>query len=136
MARVLTGEPFEPLLDPLLLIAGLLGLRAVLQLVRDEIGNAAAARMKVRVRGGLATRAHRAPGGVFSRAASSIVMSVDRDSPRPSAQPPLLIGSHALVRRGRFRHHAIDSGRPKRWNVFGVTNAVICPILASRRVRT
>ena len=48
----------------------------------------------------------------------------------------LVIGSQALMRRGQFLHRAIDSGRRKRWNVSGATNAVICSIVASRRVRT
>src|ERR1700730_2365372 len=51
MARVFTGEPFNALIGALVLIASLIVLRAVLQLARDEIGNATAALMKARVRG-------------------------------------------------------------------------------------
>src|SRR5919202_554089 len=51
MARVFAGEPFSALSSMLLLIAGLIIVRAVLQLVRDEIGNATAVLMKARVRG-------------------------------------------------------------------------------------
>src|SRR5690242_5512292 len=51
MARALTGEPFNALVAALALIASLIIIRAVLQLARDEIANATAARMKARVRG-------------------------------------------------------------------------------------
>ena len=53
MARVFAGEPFDALLGMLVLIAGLILLRAVLQFARDEIANATAALMKARVRGRL-----------------------------------------------------------------------------------
>lgn len=51
MARVFGGEPFEALTGTLVLIAGLILVRAALQLVRDEISNATAARLKAQVRG-------------------------------------------------------------------------------------
>ena len=51
MARAFTGEPFDALIGLLTLIAGLILLRALLQLARDEIANGTAARMKARVRG-------------------------------------------------------------------------------------
>jgi ATP-binding cassette subfamily C protein CydCD len=51
MARAFTGEPFNALVGLLVLIAGLIFLRALLQLARDEIANDTAARMKARVRG-------------------------------------------------------------------------------------
>ena len=50
MARVFAGEPFEALTGMLILIAGLVVLRSVLQLMRDEVANATAARQKVKVR--------------------------------------------------------------------------------------
>src|SRR5688572_28832237 len=50
IARVFAGEPFDALVDMLILIAALIGVRAALQLVRDEIANANAAIMKARVR--------------------------------------------------------------------------------------
>src|SRR5438034_1075209 len=50
MARVFAGEPFEALTSMLILIAGLVVLRSVLQLMRDEVANATAARQKVKVR--------------------------------------------------------------------------------------
>ena len=50
MARVFTGEPFDALVGMLVLIAGLIVLRALLQFARDEIANATAALMKARVR--------------------------------------------------------------------------------------
>src|SRR3984893_862628 len=50
MARVFTGEPFNALVGMLVLIASLIVVRAVLQLARDEIANATAARMKAHVR--------------------------------------------------------------------------------------
>ena len=50
MARAFSGEPFNALIGVLTLIAGLILLRALLQLARDEIANATAARMKARVR--------------------------------------------------------------------------------------
>ncbi|HYW89012.1 MAG TPA: ABC transporter transmembrane domain-containing protein [Chloroflexota bacterium] len=53
MARVFAGESFESLTGMLLLIAGLVVLRSILQFYRDEVGNATAALMKVRVRGQL-----------------------------------------------------------------------------------
>jgi ATP-binding cassette, subfamily C, bacterial CydCD len=51
MARAFTGEPFNALIGLLTLIAALILVRAGLQLARDEIANATAARMKARVRG-------------------------------------------------------------------------------------
>ncbi len=53
MARAFAGEPFNALIGVLSLIAGLIVLRAILQLARDEIANTTAARMKVHVRGQL-----------------------------------------------------------------------------------
>ncbi|MBV9580872.1 MAG: ABC transporter ATP-binding protein, partial [Chloroflexi bacterium] len=50
MARAFTGEPFNSLLGLLALIAGLIVVRAVLQLARDDIANDTAARMKASVR--------------------------------------------------------------------------------------
>jgi ABC-type transport system involved in cytochrome bd biosynthesis fused ATPase/permease subunit len=50
MARVFNGEPFDAIVSMLLLIAGLIVVRALLQLLRDEIANATAALMKARVR--------------------------------------------------------------------------------------
>jgi len=50
MARVFAGDPFEALTGMLILIAGLVVLRSLLQLVRDEVANATAARQKVKVR--------------------------------------------------------------------------------------
>src|SRR5262249_40861646 len=50
MARAFTGEPFNSLIALLLVIAALIVVRAVLQLSRDEIATATAARMKARVR--------------------------------------------------------------------------------------
>src|SRR5919202_1997461 len=53
LARVFAGQPFESLAGTLGLIAGLIVLRAALQLARDDIANATAALMKARVRGWL-----------------------------------------------------------------------------------
>ncbi len=50
MARVFGGAPFEALVSMLVLIAGLILLRAALQYLRDEISNATAAKMKAQVR--------------------------------------------------------------------------------------
>ncbi|MDQ6670636.1 MAG: thiol reductant ABC exporter subunit CydC [Chloroflexota bacterium] len=50
LARVFSGDPFDALTSMLLLIAGLIVVRALLQLMRDEIGNSTAALMKARIR--------------------------------------------------------------------------------------
>src|SRR5258708_39243326 len=50
MARVFGGEPFDALVGMLVLIAGLILLRAALQFARDEISNTTAARLKAEVR--------------------------------------------------------------------------------------
>src|SRR5690349_11876900 len=50
MARAFAGEAFQAIVGMLVLIAGLIVLRALLQLARDEVANATAALMKARVR--------------------------------------------------------------------------------------
>jgi ATP-binding cassette subfamily C protein CydCD len=56
LARVFQGETLDALASTLALIAGLVLLRAVLQLARDEIANETAARMKVWLRRTLYTQ--------------------------------------------------------------------------------
>jgi len=79
MARVFTGEPFEQLLGVLGLIAVLILVRAVLQLARDEIANATAARMKARVRGQLYERVLQLGAGHFDqrRSGEAVLTLVD-----------------------------------------------------------
>jgi ATP-binding cassette, subfamily B, bacterial len=67
MARVFAGESFESLTGMLLLIAGLVVLRSILQFYRDEVGNATAALMKVRVRGQLFQQVLRLGAGHFDQ---------------------------------------------------------------------
>jgi ATP-binding cassette subfamily B protein len=71
MARALSGEPFAALLGVLMLIAGLILFRALLQLARDEIANATAAVMKSRVRGLLYAQILRLGAGHFDQRRSS-----------------------------------------------------------------
>src|SRR5579859_7278030 len=79
MARVFSGEPFNALLGVLVLIASLIILRAVLQLARDEIGNATAALMKARVRGVLYEHILRLGAGHFDqrRTGDAVLALVD-----------------------------------------------------------
>jgi len=51
IAVVIQGVPIEALAAPLAAIAALIGLRALLQLWRDDVSNRTAAEMKVRLRG-------------------------------------------------------------------------------------
>jgi ATP-binding cassette subfamily C protein CydCD len=67
MARVFGGEPFDALVGMLLLIAGLIFVRAALQFARDEIANATAARMKAQVRGLLYEHVLKLGAGYFDR---------------------------------------------------------------------
>src|ERR1700682_2143854 len=67
MARVFVGEPFDALVGMLLLIAGRILLRAALQLARDEISNATAARMKAQVRGVLYEHVLQLGAGYFDQ---------------------------------------------------------------------
>jgi ATP-binding cassette, subfamily B, bacterial len=79
IARVFAGEPFEALLSMLVLIAALIGVRALLQLARDEIANANAAFMKARVRAQLYEQVLRLGAGHFDqrRTGDAVLALVD-----------------------------------------------------------
>jgi ATP-binding cassette subfamily C protein CydCD len=79
MAKAFSGQPFESLLGVLALIAGLIVVRALLQLARDEISNATAALMKARVRGQLYNQILRLGAGHFDqrRTGDAVLALVD-----------------------------------------------------------
>ena len=79
VARVFTGEPFNALVGMLVLIAGLIVLRALLQLARDEIANATAALMKAHVRALLYEHILRLGAGHFDqrRTGDAVLALVD-----------------------------------------------------------
>ena len=79
MARVFGGEPFDALVSMLVLIAGLILLRAALQYLRDEISNATAAQMKAQVRALLYDHVLRLGAGYFDqrRTGDAVLALVD-----------------------------------------------------------
>jgi ATP-binding cassette, subfamily B, bacterial len=79
MARAFAGERFEALFGMLALIAGLIVLRAIVQLARDEVANATAAVMKARVRALLYAHVLRLGPGHFDqrRTGDAVVAVVD-----------------------------------------------------------
>src|SRR5712691_11247101 len=67
MARVFTGDAFDAIVGTLILIAGLVLLRAALQYIRDEVANTTAADMKCRVRALLYEHVLRLGAGHFDQ---------------------------------------------------------------------
>jgi ATP-binding cassette subfamily C protein CydCD len=96
MARVFGGEPFDALVGVLVLIAGLILLRAALQFARDEISNATAARLKAQVRGLLYEHVLRLGAGYFDQrrtgdAVLALVDGVEQLDPFFGAYLPQLV---------------------------------------------
>jgi ATP-binding cassette subfamily B protein len=79
MARVFGGEPFDALVAMLVLIAGLILVRAALQFARDEISNATAAQMKAQMRAVLYEHVLRLGAGHFDqrRTGDAVLALVD-----------------------------------------------------------
>ena len=79
IARAFAGEPLNALLGMFALIAALIGLRALMQLARDELANATAALMKARVRGLLYDHVLQLGAGYFDqrRSGDAVLALVD-----------------------------------------------------------
>jgi ATP-binding cassette, subfamily C, bacterial CydCD len=79
IARAFAGEPFAALVAMLAFIAGLIVLRALMQLARDELANATAALMKARVRALLYDHVLQLGAGYFDqrRSGDAVLALVD-----------------------------------------------------------